>query len=56
MTIPQLIQLAERRIAYLESVKSSAEKIGDVDAVIRADTEISEAQETLTKLRSIPAP
>ena len=55
MKVEQLIQLAERRVAYLESQKAASENIGDVDAVIRADTELAEVQATLAKLRTIPA-
>lgn len=55
MKVEQLIQLAERRIAYLEAQKATSANIGDVDAVIRADTELVEAQATLAKLRTIPA-
>lgn len=55
MKVEQLIELAERRIAYLERNKASALSIGDVDAASRADTEIAESQATLVKLRAIPA-
>lgn len=55
MKVEQLIQLAERRAAYLEAQKSASEGIGDVDAVIRADTELTEVQDTLAKLRAISA-
>lgn len=53
MKVEQLIVLTERRIVYLEASKTQAEAIGDVDAVTRADTEIAEAQETLTKLQTL---
>lgn len=55
MKVEQLITLTERRIAALTASKTHAENIGDVDAIIRADTEIAEAQTTLDKLRNIPA-
>ena len=55
MKVEQLIELAERRIAYLERTKAAALSIGDVDAASRADTEIAESQATLVKLRAIPA-
>jgi hypothetical protein len=54
MKVEQLIELAERRIAYLERSRAAALSIGDVDSVVRADTEIAESQATLVKLRSIP--
>jgi len=53
MKVENLIVLTERRIAYLEASKTHAENIGDVDAVTRADTEIAEAQDTLTKLQTL---
>ena len=53
MTITELIKLAERRIVYLEAAKNAAQSVGDVVAVIRADTALAEAQDTLTKLRSV---
>lgn len=55
MKVEQLIELAERRVAYLERTKAAALSIGDVDAASRADTEIAESQATLVKLRAIPA-
>lgn len=55
MNIEKLIQMAEKRISYLEGLKSSAELIGDVDAMIRAESEIIEVQQTILKLRAIPA-
>ena len=55
MKVEQLIELAERRVAYLERTKAAALSIGDVDAASRADTELAEVQATLAKLRAIPA-
>lgn len=55
MTIDQLIQMAERRIAHLSESRIAAERIGDVDAVSRIDTDIAETQATLSKLRTLPA-
>lgn len=55
MKVEQLITLTERRIASLHAARTTAESVGDVDAIIRADTEIAEAQTTLDKLRNIPA-
>lgn len=55
MKVDQLITLTERRIVTLTGQRAYAENIGDVDAIIRADIEIAEAQVTLNKLRNIPA-
>ena len=54
MTVQKLIQMAERRIAYLEQAKVSAENIGDADAVARFDSDIAETQGTLNQLRTLP--
>jgi hypothetical protein len=53
MTIQQLIEMANRRIAYLGQARLSAERIGDVDAVTRIDTDIAETEATLTKLQTL---
>lgn len=54
MTVQKLIQLAERRIAYLEQARENADMIGDTDAMARFDGEISETQATLNQLRTLP--
>ncbi len=53
MTVEKLIEMATRRIAYLNEAKVSAERIGDVDAVTRIDTDIAETEATLTKLQTL---
>lgn len=54
MTVQKLIQMAERRIVYLEQTKINAEAIGDADAVARIDAEVAETQATLAQLRTLP--
>lgn len=54
MTVDKLIQLAERRLARLEQERINADLIGDVDAMARFDTEITETQTTLNQLRTLP--
>ena len=54
MTVDKLIQLAERRLARLEQERINADLIGDVDAMARLDTEITETQTTLNQLRTLP--
>lgn len=53
MTVEQLIILTERRISTLTAQRTHAENIGDVDAIIRADTELAEAQVTLDQLQTL---
>lgn len=53
MTVQKLIQMAERRIVYLEQNKINAEAIGDADAVARIDSDIAETQATLNQLRTL---
>ena len=53
MKVEKLIIMAERRLAALYAARSAAELAGDVDSVTRADTEITEVQITLDKLRNI---
>ena len=53
MTIAELIKACERRLTHLQSVRGSAVALGDVAQVDRLDTEISQTQETLNKLRTV---
>lgn len=53
MTIQQLIQMLERRIVYLQSVRTSATTIGDMHQVERVEADINETQSTLNQLRTL---
>jgi hypothetical protein len=53
MTVSHLIELLERRIAHLSQLKTSAESIGDVDAVANIESELSQTQTTINQLRQI---
>lgn len=53
MTILELIQMCERRITHLQSVRASASAVGDVTQVDRLDADINETQNTLAQLRSL---
>lgn len=53
MNIKELIEIYERRIGHLNSVKASALSFGDLAQVAQADEEILKAQETLNKLRAV---
>jgi hypothetical protein len=53
MTVNQLIQMAQRRIAHLGEQRVNAERVGDVDAVTRIDTDLAETQATLAQLNTL---
>lgn len=53
MNIKELIEIYERRIGYLNSVKASALSAGDIEQATRTDEEILKTQETLNKLRAV---
>jgi hypothetical protein len=53
MKVPELIILMANKLAYLNNAKSTAIAAGDAEAVLRLDNEISETQDTLSKLQTI---
>jgi hypothetical protein len=53
MTIAELILLCQRRIANLTSLRTTYATLGDVEAVERADAEISTTETTLAQLRTL---
>lgn len=53
MTIPDLIAMLRRRLAYLGQLRTSADAIGDVSQVDRIDAELAETQATLNQLGSL---
>jgi hypothetical protein len=53
MTIPDIIAMLRRRLAYLGQLRTSAAAIGDVDQVDRIDAELAETQATLNQLGSL---
>lgn len=53
MTIEQLIDLCRCRITYLNGVRASALRVGDVQQVGLIDTQVSEAQTTLNQLLTL---
>lgn len=55
MTIPQLIEMCERRIAYLNGVRGSAAALGDLQQLEQIDAQIAETQQTLNQLHSLQA-
>jgi hypothetical protein len=52
MTISDLIALATARLANLQSLRTSAASLGDVERVMTLDAEIAETQATLDSLRA----
>jgi hypothetical protein len=55
MTIAYLIEMAERRLAVLQTARANSEAAGDLAAVNDLAAQIVEAEGTLRKLRSLPA-
>lgn len=53
MTILELIEMCERRIAYLNGVRGSAAALGDIQQVERIDAQLAETQQTLNQLQSL---
>lgn len=54
MSVPELIDMMNRRLAYLSQLRASAVVLGDVAQVDKIDAEIASTQETLNKLLLIP--
>jgi hypothetical protein len=55
MTISQLIEMCERRIAYLNGVRGSAAAIGDIQQLEQIDAQLAETQQTLNHLQTLLA-
>jgi hypothetical protein len=53
MTLEQLIELCRHRILYLNGVRASALRLGDVEQVDTIDTQISATQTTLNQLLTL---
>jgi hypothetical protein len=53
MKVPELITLMANKLAYLNTARSTALASGDLEAVLRLDSEILETQDTLSKLQTI---
>lgn len=52
MTINDLVQLMENRLATLQSIKSQAYISGDLDGINKADLEIGTTTATLNQLKA----
>lgn len=51
MKVNDLIKIVENKLATLNNQRAYAEKIGELNEVVRLDFEIMETEETLKKLR-----
>lgn len=53
MSVAELIQLVENKLAALNSARASAAAVGDINQVILLDAQISETQLTLDQLKTL---
>jgi hypothetical protein len=53
MSLAELIQLVENKLAALNSARASAAAVGDVNQVILLDAQIVETQLTLDQLKTL---
>lgn len=54
MKISDLITLTQNRLATLNNARASAVSMGQADRVSALDAEISETQDTINQLRTLP--
>lgn len=52
MTVSQIIEMLERRVAYLSQQRSSAAALGDIARVASLDEDLAETELTLATLRA----
>ena len=53
MKVPDLIRLLQKKIAALNSARSTAEALGDIDQIVVIDAQITETQLTLDQLNTL---
>lgn len=53
MKMQELVTLMANKLAYLNNAKSTAMASGDLEAVLRLESEIAETQSTLNSLQAI---
>lgn len=53
MKMQELVTLMANKLAYLNTAKSTAIACGDLDAILRLDSEISETQATIEALQTL---
>jgi chaperonin cofactor prefoldin len=53
MTIQNLIAMCQAQLANLSMLRTSAERLGDIDQVMALDAKLAETQNTLNELQSL---
>lgn len=53
MKMQELVSLMANKLAYLNTAKSTAITSGDLEAVLRLDSDISETQATIDALQTL---
>ena len=51
MNVSQIIEILEKRVAYLQTLKTAAYAEGNLDAYNQCDLDITETEESLAILR-----
>jgi hypothetical protein len=52
MSIPELISILQRRLAYLDILRKQAVPVGDLEQIDRIDAEVFEIQIAINKLQA----
>ena len=55
MNIHNLIEMCRAQLVNLSSLRSSAERLGDVEQVVAIDAQAAQTQTTLNQLLSLPS-
>jgi hypothetical protein len=53
MTVTDIISMLEKRIAQIGQLRTSAERLGDIERVTALDAELAETEATLAALRAL---
>jgi hypothetical protein len=53
MSLAELIQLVQAKLAALNSARASAAAVGDINQVVLLDVQIAETQLTLDQLKTL---
>lgn len=53
MKLEDIIRMVSARLATLNSARSTAAALGDIDRVIELDAQIDDTQDTLNKLQAL---
>lgn len=52
MNVPQIIEILEKRVAYLQTLKTAAYAEGNLDAYNKCDLDITETEASLALLKA----